>query len=415
MKVNQFLAVATIIIVGIFSSFAQTWTPTSLPGCSWSSFAMSADGNTMAAATVFQSPGIVMVSTNGGVAWITNTLPDYISSGITSPIILNSIAASSDGTKMAGVDLGGVICTSTNSGVTWSTNNDAPSLGWYSIASSADGDMLVAVAGNNGPPGPIYVSTNSGINWLPTSASSNLWRSVACSADGTEIIAGCNPGLGSIYISTNSGSTWMPWMPIITPTNKQWTVACSADGNKMVAAYFAESNYVPGHMFTSVDSGNTWTSNQIVSAYFESVALSADGNKIFATGQDPLVLVSTNFGSSWATNNLPSGSYFSSIVCSADGGKVLTGSLFTSGFGPGPGVSYLSQTVYAPQLNITPSSNSAMLSWLIPSTNFVLQQSSDLASWSDVTNAPVLNFSNLQNQVTLPLSAGNVFFRLATP
>jgi hypothetical protein len=33
----------------------------------------------------------------------------------------------------------------------------------------------------------------------------------------------------------------------------------------------------------------------------------------------------------------------------------------------------------------------------------------------DVTNVPVLNLTNLQNQVTLPLSADSSFYRLKTP
>ena len=66
-------------------------------------------------------------------------------------------------------------------------------------------------------------------------------------------------------------------------------------------------------------------------------------------------------------------------------------------------------------MNILPMSSSVVLSWLIPSTNLVLQQSSDLVSWADVTNPPVLNLTNLQNQVTLPLSGGSGFYRLKTP
>jgi len=45
----------------------------------------------------------------------------------------------------------------------------------------------------------------------------------------------------------------------------------------------------------------------------------------------------------------------------------------------------------------------------------VLQQSSDLTSWADVTNPPALNLTNLQNQVTLPPSNRTGFYRLKTP
>jgi hypothetical protein len=43
-----------------------------------------------------------------------------------------------------------------------------------------------------------------------------------------------------------------------------------------------------------------------------------------------------------------------------------------------------------------------------------LQQNPDLitTNWTDVTNTPVLNLTNLQNQVFLPLPAVNSFYRL---
>jgi hypothetical protein len=73
---------------------------------------------------------------------------------------------------------------------------------------------------------------------------------------------------------------------------------------------------------------------------------------------------------------------------------------------------YLSQTTPSPKLNLSASDNNATVSWIIPSLNFTLQQSSNLTSWTDVTNQPVLNLTNLQNQVVLPPPNGNSFFRL---
>jgi hypothetical protein len=51
----------------------------------------------------------------------------------------------------------------------------------------------------------------------------------------------------------------------------------------------------------------------------------------------------------------------------------------------------------------------------LPSTNFVLQQSSDLASWTDMTDTPALNLTNLQNEVVLSPTNGSGFYRLKTP
>ena len=44
-----------------------------------------------------------------------------------------------------------------------------------------------------------------------------------------------------------------------------------------------------------------------------------------------------------------------------------------------------------------------------------MQQSADLQKWVDMTNQPVLNLTNLQDEVILPSPGSNVFYRLKTP
>ena len=68
----------------------------------------------------------------------------------------------------------------------------------------------------------------------------------------------------------------------------------------------------------------------------------------------------------------------------------------------------------APQLNVAATNNNLAFSWIVPSTNFVLQQNPDLtmANWATVTNVPVLNLSNLQQQVSLAPSNNAGFYRL---
>jgi len=43
-----------------------------------------------------------------------------------------------------------------------------------------------------------------------------------------------------------------------------------------------------------------------------------------------------------------------------------------------------------------------------------LQQSADLSNWTDLTNSPVLNLTNLQEEVVLSPINGSGFFRLKT-
>src|SRR5208282_1885180 len=74
--------------------------------------------------------------------------------------------------------------------------------------------------------------------WTPTSAPTNIWFSVASSADGSKIVAVSY--YDGIYASTNSGMTWAQTS---APTNEIWSsVASSADGNKLVAAACNDNN-----------------------------------------------------------------------------------------------------------------------------------------------------------------------------
>jgi hypothetical protein len=66
----------------------------------------------------------------------------------------------------------------------------APLSRWRSVASSADGSDLVAVADS----GPIYSSTDSGATWVSNNASSRVWLSVASSSDGSKRFAAAYGG-----------------------------------------------------------------------------------------------------------------------------------------------------------------------------------------------------------------------------
>jgi hypothetical protein len=84
-------------------------------------------------------------------------------------------------------------------------------------------------------------------------------------------------------------------------------------------------------------------------------------------------------------------------------------------FYPGTGGIYTLHRIPEPALSITPSRNSAMVSWVVPSLDFVLQENTNLASpsWTDMTIAPpVLNLTNLQEEVILTFTNRRSFFRL---
>jgi hypothetical protein len=216
------------------------------------------------------------------------------------------------------------------------------------------------VGGFSGPPGSIYTSADSGNTWTSNNMPNEEWSCVASSADGSTLAAVAFDGV--IYTSTNSGNIWIS----NNVPNQRWSsVAMSADGSKLAAVAFVPIYPYNGAIYTSADSGNTWISNNVPNQRWSSAASSADGSKLVAT--------------------------------------VFSGGIYTLYSTP------------APQLNITPSDTNVLLSWLVPSINFVMQQSSDLGSWTDMTNTPVLNLTNLQNEVILSPASDNVFYRLKTP
>jgi hypothetical protein len=372
-------------------AFAQIWMQTKAPTNFWQAIAASADG-TKLVALVGGVPyaKVIYTSMDSGATWTSNAVP---------AVEWWSVASSADGSKLiAAASYGGSgIYTSTNSGTTWATNN-APGYPWYSVASSADGAKLVAVAGGQQVTGPIYTSTNSGETWGSNNAPSNYWVAVASSADGTKLTAMAE---NNYYTTTNSGTNWMSnSIPSVT-----WgAVACSADGTKVVAAVIVAGTH---RIFTSTNFGVNWATNNAPVSRVSSVASSADGVKLLAAEQNR-IWFSTNSGTTWTSNNVTG--FWRGAASSADGGAWVAAD-------GGPGGIWTSQTTPAPRLNLAPSGGQLTLSWIVPSTNFVLQQNLDLATtnWTNVTNQPALNLTNLQYQAgLLPSNAGS-FYRLAMP
>jgi len=195
------------------------------------------------------------------------------------------------------------------------------------------------------------------------------------SADGKKLRAvdGVGNPEGLIYTSTNFGTTWEA---INSPRGVWQTIASSADGTKLIAAAWKNTAFWSGPIYTSVDAGLTWVSNNLPVKSWRSVACSADGSTFIAVTER-------------------------SDISSTDLGN---------------GSIWISKTAPEPRLNLASSSNRITLSWMTTSTNFGLQQILDLSTnhWTDVTNAPVLNLTNLHTEVFLPTPAGNTFYRLET-
>jgi hypothetical protein len=395
------LAMAVLGPLLVDSALAQTWTQTSAPELNWHDVAMSADGNKLVAVACCGGP--IFISTNSGVTWTPTSAP-----------ITNwfSVASSADGTRLAATATGGGPYLSADSGATWTVvTNVTVSYYLSSSASSADGNKLfVGFYDGVHRGGGMAASTDAGASWtnmdLPV-------ISIASSADGTRLLAGTGPTCLGCFsaafdTSTNSGVTWMATS--VTSSFAWNAVAASADGSKLVAVNADGS----GLIYTSQDSGATWTTNSALSGNWISVASSADGTKLVAAQGGccnpggPVsggpVYVSTDSGATWMSNNVPAAF---AVACSADGSKLVAAV-------NGGGI-WTSQAAPTPVLTIAPSGSNAVISWTVPSMDFVLQQNSDLATtnWTDLPTTPTLNLTNLQNQVVVSSFGSNRWFRLS--
>jgi photosystem II stability/assembly factor-like uncharacterized protein len=417
MKTIKILLMVAAIWTGEFTASAQTWAPTSAPTNGWFSVAMSADGSKLVSAMLLDMyregfMGEIYTSTNYGVSWISNSVP---------LLEWDSVASSADGSTLvacSGPGLNGMIYTTTNSGAIWLQATNAPAKSWTSIACSADGTKLIAGTGYNG----VYTSIDSGATWIsnavPYTNFYSPWVFVASSAGGTTLAVAVY-SLG-IYISTNAGTSWSQSM---APQEYWEGIASSADGTRLAAVARTLSGNA-GPIYTSTDSGSTWVPNNVPNELWSSIASSADGTKLVAVsggnGPGP-IYVSTNSGASWALDPVanPWNEPWGAVASSADGNERIAvfGSGVSQSFGSvsgGEGPLYISQTLPSPSINISSTNGNLALSWLAPSTNFVLQQSLDLQGWSAVTNLPSLNLNDLNDEMSLPMTNGAGFYRLVT-
>jgi hypothetical protein len=204
----------------------------------------------------------------------------------------------------------------------------------------------------NGAP---YLSTNAGATWFIATNLQTEMRAAATSVDGTKLFA---MGDSGVWASTNGGALW--FKETNAGTSSFGSIASSADGTHLILARRVSS----ATLLLSSDSGLTWTSANVPSNLWCSAASSADGNTL--------------------------------------AGAVRGGGI------------WIGRSTPTPQLNVNSAGSNFMLSWIVPSTNFVLQQSMDLTAndWVTLTDSPSLNLTNLQEQLTLAPTNTTGFFRL---
>jgi hypothetical protein len=383
---------SSVLAAGGFAH-AQTWAQMGAnTNYFWAGIVSSANGKKLIATDYEGSGEGIYLSTNSGATWTFSCPLNFAGRTV----------CSADGTKMAVEAWNGVmsIYTSTNSGQTWSQAGAPPMGGWNnnirSMIGSADGSELFVFYADGTDNSGVYGSTNWGVTWSTVATLNEPWTSTTCTGDGTKLAVATSDSNAQILVSTNTGISWRPAAPMPSPSAS--ILLSTADGSKLIAANSAG-------LFISTDWGISWsetnaaTGGEIVSSADASLLL---GMRLNTLNGNYDICTSTNLGASWISNSLPEAPW-AWVACSADGNELIANG--TNGI-------WISKTAPSPQLDLAPANNRLFFSWIVPSTNMVLQESPDLNTWTTLTNCPALNSATLQEQLTLSKGSNNGFFRL---
>jgi hypothetical protein len=328
----------------------SSWKIAPVGNYGWWDCAISSNGSVMYA--VDYSYGHVVSTTDGGATWTDARTNGLLASGWT------SVSCSADGEIATVFDYIQRVFNTYDAAADWNYIGDpSASQYWVASADSSDGSSLVAVASENGQPGGLYESSDYGQTWqLASGAGQTTWESVAGSSDLVHQVAVSR--LQSAHVSADSGVTWSTNNNL--PLYYWESVSCSSDGSTMVAVG-ADTAYNLGHIYTSTNYGSNWVEMPYVNPNLQKVFISADASHMIGFSYNTPVIVS-----------------------------------------PPP----------VPSLSISVLTTNVVLSWPDYATNYgVLQNTSaTTANWTALTNVPVDN--NGFFQVTLAQTNHQTYFRL---
>lgn len=289
---------------------------------------------------------LIVVSTDGGTTWTNTPIagnPAGLYSGVSCTGSGATAICAAGGSDFTAAP---IIAVSTNGGITWTSKPiaGAPGSGTYnSVGCTGSGSTAVCAAAGlefNTFGGILAVSTDGGNTWtnksiagpgpVPGDAASCTGSGSAaiCVASGSDFLTGI------VAVSTDGGNTWTRKVITGNPAAGDYLSAdCVGSGSTAlcVAAGVANGVVQSGSIAVSTDGGNTWTHKTFTGdpgkGVLSTVSCTGDSGPAamcVIVGQNgvtnqPMVVVSTNGGHTWATKPIT--------------GNPTTGAFYGSGTG----------------------------------------------------------------------------------
>jgi|GEM_PF-2616979 len=204
-----------------------------------------------------------------------------------------------------------------DAGLTWTELTNAPSMNWGAVATSGDGQIVMALSWV-GTDKVIYGSIDAGANWSVVYTTSSQLNDIAISDSGNIVAVVTD---GGILKSTDGGTSFTNLPNSAGATS----IDMSSDGSKLVAAHYYTT------IKKSIDGGDTWLDLATSGTNWNQIAISDDGQTIMGVAKDNVagVMSSRDGGQTFTSANIGStfkGNQATFAAMSADGMVMIAAS-----------------------------------------------------------------------------------------